>query len=383
MIKTNSKAFIVANNLPPINDGVGHYAYNLYQRLKTIIVDVKIITNNTNSHNTYLGNPDIIELGIDSWNWRACWKFFKAIRKQKPQWLLIQYVPYSFAKNGFPLFFIFFLILLRLGGSKIQVSFHEIAVRFLDNGFKSFFRALLQRVIAYTLCCISTSILTSNNYYALLLYPFKTEVIPVPSNFENIISSEFKTEVNYTNRIIITSTANRCYDIFFQVISLLTKKHLNDFIVNITGRSDDSDISRINNLTQKYCLYNVIKYKVNLTENEYCTILSSTDMFLHLEYVSTKGTGGVSTKSGVMATAMSFGLPIITTKGDMTDINIFKNKTNLLFVPYDNPDLAADEIHILINNIAFRKILSNGARDTFKNYMQWSNSINYYLKILA
>jgi len=382
LIKTKPVAFIVANNLPPANDGVGHYSYNLYQRLKENDINAKILTNRINTESAYISNPDIIELDIDNWNWIGCWNFFKVIQKKQPDLLLIQYVPYSFSKNGFPFYFTFVLILLRIGGTKMLISLHEISVRFLENGFRSFFRAFLQRLIAYTLCCISTNILTSNKYYASLLYPFKARVIPIPSNFEQLINTGIKTDDESNNRIVITSTANRCYETFFEIISLLAKDNRNEFIINITGRANNSDLSRINNLTEKFTLNKIINCKVNLSENKYCDILSNTNIFLHLEYVSSKGAGGVSTKSGVIATAMAFGLPIVTTCGDMTDKYIFKNKENLLFVPYDKPFTAANDIQMLIKNISVRKELSKDARSTYITHMQWSKSIEYYLSIL-
>ncbi len=382
MPKTEGTVFIITNNLPPINDGVGHYSYNLYNGLKENGIDVKILTNRVNSFSIYLNNPDIIELGIDIWNWSSCWKFFNVVHHQKPNWLLIQYVPYSYSKNGFPVYFTFFVFLLRMRGIQILVTFHEISIRFFDNGFKSIFRAILQRSIAYILCSISTNVLTSNRYYASLLQPFKSAVISIPSNFENLISNSIKTELDNNNLVFITSTANRCYDTFFETISLFAKNCSNDLVVNITGRADDLEIKRINDLTNKYGLNKIIKCKVNLSENKYCTILRNTHIFIHLEFVSTNGEGGVSTKSGVVATAMAYGLPIITTCGDMTDFNVFKNNENLLFVPYDNPYIAVREIQMLTNNISLRSILSNNARDTYKNYMQWPISIKYYLSIL-
>ena len=382
MIKAKPVTFIVANNLPPVIDGVGHYSYNLYQQLKLNNINVKILTNRKSTGSIYLSNPDIIELGIDTWNWSGCWKLFKIVRNRKPKWLLIQYVPYSFSKNGFPLCITFYLILLRLSNTKILISFHEVSVRFFDDGLKSFFTAFLQRLLAYALCFISTRILTSNKYYASLLYPFKARIIPIPSNFEQLINTRIIKDDECNNRIVITSTANRCYETFFEIISLLTKENANEFVINITGRADKSDLSRIDNLTKKYNLNNTIICKVNLIEKEYCSILTCTDIFLHLEYVSAKGSGGVSAKSGVLSTAMAFGLPIVATCGDMTDKLIFKNKENLLFVPYDNPIKAANDIQILIKNISVRKELSKGARNTYITHVQWSKSIEYYLSVL-
>ncbi|MEI7979627.1 MAG: glycosyltransferase [Bacteroidota bacterium] len=378
-----SIVFIITNNLSLENDGVSDYSVNLYHELTHKNFNPKLISLKKLQETSFYINQDIIDLNIDNWNFNGCFQLLKTIRKYKPSWLFVQYVPYSFSKTGLPFTFTFILILSRLFGTKILVNFHEIGIRFTNNGIISIPRAFLQRVISYLLCCSSNSILTSNVYYAKMLLPFKSKIIPIPSNFENLLNKTLVELKQKKYPIIITTSANRSNESFFKIISQLHLNYVNDFVVNITGRADKNDLTRIDMLTTKYNLQKCIKYHVNLPDNEYCLALANTHYFVNIEFVSNKGEGGVSTKSGVIASAMALGLPIISTCGDLTDLNIFKHNENIFFVPFNNPILAAAEIQNLINNIPLRNNLIKHSKLTYYSKMQWSESIKFYSDILS
>lgn len=378
-LKTLIDVIIITDQPPFVNDGVGDYSYNLFAYLKNENYNIEVICRKDVCKKL----PNYYSTFTNSWSFRDLKLVSKFIIEKKPKWILLQYVPYAFSKFGVPFQVIYFLLIIRLSGIKVQTNFHEISIRIFGCGVFGFFRAIAQRATAYLICLLSNKILTSNSYYASLLQPFKVAVIPVPSNFESLLSTEFENDEDNKNKIVITSTANRCYETFFEIIKSLTNNSLDTLTINITGRADAEDLNRINHLIQKYSLGKIVNCNLNLLEKEYCAILNRTNIFLHLEYVSTKGAGGVSSKSGVISTAMAFGLPIVTTCGDMTDNTIFRNKENLIFVPHDNPVLVADEIQSLITNLELRNILSNNAKVTYKDYMKLSNSIKYYLKFLS
>lgn len=374
---------ILTNKFPPSFDGVGHYSHNLYHLLKESGLKVGVVTTQSNVFDFESNNqPDIFSIA-SNWSFKGCFRLLKLINENQIKILLIQYVPYSFNKSGLPFVFVFFLGFLRLKGIKIHTNFHEIAIRFRGDGFLSKIRSIIQRTLAYLLCFFSNSIQTSNRYYKNLLLPFQSKLIPIPSNFEKSISENDALKFDINHNIVIAVNANRCSNKFFEVIYELKKLSTKDIKVIVIGRASDNDLAFIKNKINELSLNTAFQICVNASEETFIASMKRAKLYIQLESITNENFGGVSSKSGTIATAMQLGIPIITTCGDMTDTSIFKDGINICFVEYNNALLTAQVIYNLSGDIQNLELIGKSAIASYHHYFSWEHTILYYLQLVA
>lgn len=373
---------IVVNTLPPSLDGIGDYSFNLYKQLNENGHCIGIFSCENEKTKKFFAEFEHVFCLIKSWNINGLYKFYRFVHKKNITSLHIQYEPYSYNKYGLPLSFALLTIIFRVKGIFIHVNFHEIGVRFHNSGLKGFSRAFLQRLIAYVLAFTANSSQTSNAFYAGLLKPLRATVIPIPSNFEHIISQSVFNFFSRKKPFVISINANRCRQNCFEILSLLEKKFKFFFEVNIIGRAYPDDLNYIENQISINNLTIPIHLKVNCDEIVFISAMKESNIFLQLES-NTNNRGGVSSKSGTTATAMLLGLPIVTTFGDMTDSTLFSNNYNIFFIEYIDPNIAANQIVNIASNFENLNIIGARAKDKYFEKFSWSQTLNYYNTMLA
>ena len=89
---------------------------------------------------------------------------------------------------------------------------------------------------------------------------------------------------------------------------------------------------------------------------------------------------GCSLKSGSLAAALSFGIPVITSKGIMTDDKL-KDREKILFVDSTSAATYHDAIETLLKNKAFADKISKNAKE-FGKMLTWKHTYNEYMKII-
>lgn len=374
---------ILTNKFPPSFDGVGHYSANLYHLLKLKGVKVGVVTSQPNAFYFDANSQSDIFSITPNWSFKGCFILLKIINQNRIKNLLIQYVPYSYSKSGLPYVFIFFLGYMRLKGIKIHTNFHEIAIRFRGEKTFSKIRSIAQRTLAYFLCSFSNSIQTSNSYYKGLLLPFQTILIPIPSNFERLISEMEEKSFNINKNLVITVNANRCSNYFFEVIYQLKKLSRKEISIFVIGRAYETDLTFIHSKINEFELNGLFEICVNAQDQIIIDCMKTANFYIQLESVDFGKQGGVSSKSGSIATAMKLGIPIISTNGDMTDTSIFRDGINICFVEYDNALLTAQVINNLSDDIQNLQLLSQSAKDSYQKYFRWEHTILHYLQLVA
>ena len=378
-MKAQVDAIIITDQPPFVNDGVGDYSHNLMNCLNSENLLVETFCGNDKyaPHNLY--HPFFRPWGI-----KSLIILYNVIRSKRPRWILFQYVPYAYSKTGIPILIPFFLLIVRFSGIKIHTNFHEISIRLWSGTVSGFFRAIGQRLTAYLICLFANSIQTSNKYYASLIYPFKTTILPIPSNFELIYNTLQFDELSSLekNDHHILSSANRCNNYFFEVISLLFELNPS-FKLIIMGRATPSDLLFVESKLAAYKLLHRVEILVNLPPEEYIKLFFQSTIYFQFESVNRNGEGGVSSKSGLMATALMVGTPIITTKGDLTDTNLFVDQLNVLFIPTTNSKLAIDAVNLLISNDKYRSRIKQNGKEMYYKKFSWVNTIKHIKSVLA
>jgi hypothetical protein len=258
-------AIIITDQPPFVNDGVGDYSYNLMNCLKNDNFSIETFCKKSNN-----SVPASYSFNITSWGVIGLISLFREIRKKKPKWILFQYVPYAYSKIGIPILIPFFLLIVRISGTRIHANFHEVSIRLWNGKVSGIVRAICQRFIAYLISLFANSAQTSNKYYASLLFPFKIKILPIPSNFETFYKHTHAGSLFYEEKSeqIIISNANRCNAYFFDIIYMLFS--LNPiYKLIIIGRVTPIEILFIESQLKKLKLADRTEIYVNISSDKY------------------------------------------------------------------------------------------------------------------
>jgi glycosyltransferase involved in cell wall biosynthesis len=372
----------ITNNFPPIIDGVGDYTYHFHcQLIKDKEIGHLVICSNRTeiidlvNSNSFCENIYPI---IKSWNFNAVFSIIKFAIFKKINVIHLQYVNYSFNKYGLPFYLLILPIVCKLFGIKFTIFFHEVSIRITGHGFKNFILGFLQRTLAWLFCLLSFKVFVNTIWGKSLLWPFKHKIFvsPIPSNFENEIEQSifFK---NKSREIRIVSFLNRCNLNLLNSISFLQKNKYPKIILYLIGKADE--------FLKKYLIEQIEILNLNdvviiFDYNEPETIsniLVNSTIYIQLENVYNNFEGGISTKSGAVMAAMQSALPVISVKGDMTDLNFFKNLENIYFIADNSQSSITCGIDaILSDQELFESLGSNARKKYFQNNSFYLHSRN-------
>ncbi len=360
--------YIVTPNFPPEICGIGDYSIYLHQNLDQNNFDNQIITfsdstsNNSNIHHLKTGDKKSIRA------WLNCLKPAHQVNT-----IIIQYEPYSFSKIGIPLYLVYIFGALKLKGYRISIMFHEVATRLYIANPKKIAVSLLQLLIAYFLTAISSVRTTSTSFNAKQLKPFKFTLLPIPSNFTKKTNHPINPD-----QVVIGCFANRVDAFFAQVINIILEKKLGT--VYLIGKQNKAN----NAVWEKYDFYHNEKLFLTgtLSAEEIQQVFDRLTIFAHMEKIDGQGRGGASLKNGTLAAALNWGLPVITSKGDMTDETFLRNQHNICFVndPFSAEDWA-DSIQKLSGNAALSKTISQNAGKFYTDVLSWQTITKKYISL--
>jgi glycosyltransferase involved in cell wall biosynthesis len=369
----NKGLLIVTNNAPGVIDGVSDFSFGLLRSLRGKNVEAFIACKKSSTKNLSIAENSFSEFvypSVDKWGFKSALEIKSIAKKKEVEYVFLQYVPYSYSNAGLPFHLIFLFLLLRLNGIKTAIFFHEIAIDPNESSFINIIRSLLQRICAWKLCFLSNHVLTSTEKYQSMLRPFKSAVQPVPSNFESIYNNEgvLQNESN-SNDIIVSSFLNRCNLTLLETIEQLKKEHLN-IKLSLIGKTVESHVLFVKKNVKAMKMDSYVLLHEERKPADILKILSDSGIYIQLEKISAKGAGGASGKSGALATAMMLGLPVISTKGNLTDAFFSANK-NIVFVEPGNVASIKMQIKKLIEEASFRKQLGGNAKSTYLLHSSW------------
>lgn len=362
--------YILTPNYAPDICGIGDYSSFLFKSLREEGLDVHIITFSEDAtetetvHKIRKGHKKSISA------WLKCLKSPGEVNT-----IIFQYEAYSFSKIGIPLYLIYISLMLRIKGYKISVMFHEVATRLYILNPKKIIISSLQLTVAYFLTALSSARTTSTTFNAKQLKPFRFNFLPIPSNFTR--NKSVTQSINILP--VIGCFANRVDAFFADVVDQILENNLG--VVYLIGKQSkaNNDVWKMHNFYSRPNL--IITGTLSSTGIEEC--FNNLNLFMHMEKIDAQGRGGASLKNGSLAAAMSWGLAVITSKGDMTDENKLQNKVNILFV--DNPNKVIDWVKAVkdINdNGSLRKAIQANANQFYNLNLGWPVITQKYKSII-
>jgi hypothetical protein len=114
------KLLFIADNFPPVVDGVGDYTYHLGQQLTRNGHRVYVICSRKREIVQFAGTQTELRVHpvIDAWNGQAAGTITDLVNEIEPDWIIPQYVPYSYNYYGVPFWFCSLVYGSKPGGTK-------------------------------------------------------------------------------------------------------------------------------------------------------------------------------------------------------------------------------------------------------------------------
>ena len=369
------KVCFITSYFPNIRSGVADYTYHLSNALLNQDIEIFVLTSDDKE---IIKNDDFNILSvIKKWDLFAIPKLIKTINQIKPDVISLQYVPYSYSHYGIPVWIVLFLLIIKLLGYKIVITFHEVAIRLDYKKPKYLIVGIIQRLVAYALTIISNKIITSNKQFEGILKFSKNKIhrIPVGSSILPIeVSDEEKNSIKSrlapNGEILISTFGSHIgmNHLLLDVAKKLTQNGYKIKLLFIGGMPDDFIISQTKRAQE---LEINVHFTGFINSEDVFKHLSVCDLFIALESINEKGWGGACIKSTSLAAAYAAGLPIISNRGDLTD-DFFYEGENILFVKCLKVEDICESISDLINDLNLKAKIILNTQETYKKHLHWS-----------
>lgn len=363
--------------------GVSDYTYHFSNALSKRTDQVYVLTTNKNNINNKDLSVKVMPV-IDKWNLLSLPQIISNTKKINPDVISLQFVPYMYNRLGIPFHISILVMVLRFYGYRLITTFHETYTG--NKSYKNFIIYVLQKVIIYIICVFSNRIVVSTAPYreSIGLFRNKISIIPVGSNILPYHISteekiEFRENLGICDKFIIGTFGTdlkRC-DLLIYALAQLKKNNYKPALL-VLGKYTNKSEQELLNMIYAQNLEKDVIIPGYLEEQELFHYLSIIDLYIQLDDVDFEGMGGISIKNTTVAAAYAAGLPIVGTKGHMTD-KFFKHSQNVYLI--SNPD--NETVYNAIKNLIDDPILMNRIREgsvkTYESKLKWDVIANEYL----
>jgi glycosyltransferase involved in cell wall biosynthesis len=347
------KVSILTNNFPPCLDGVGDYSYHLANEFQRNGHQVSVLCRQDKTIQKAVENGQfsvLVSPSVPDWNWLAICPLRRFIRDQRPDWILVQYVPNGFQRWAMPIWLPVLLWLVKRKGVKVSITFHEVYVRMTYWPLKYRLVSVVQRIICTALTCTADKLITSIDLYARLLHkhtakevhliPIGSNILPVTVTFNEL--QVIRKRIAPNGGAIISTFGLRNQDVLLQVFERLLKQDPNTSLLICSKlRLSDTCLE----------LYNALKGRITVTgfmkSADVYRYLRASDVFFIPDHVTYFGKGGTCNKSTSLASGLLAGLPIVGTKGNVNNKLLSDVPSLYLGNYYDIDELTAMTISAL------------------------------------
>jgi len=390
---------LLTNRFPPEIDGVGDYTFFLAAELARqgqtvhavcrkqpeIIVPENVEVHPVTAH--WGQDSDIVVLAL--------------LQEIRPDWLVLQYVPYGFHPLGLPFFLPKLLRRIRRTGIHTAVMFHEVHIR--THGLKGWIIGNLQRHIARQLCRHADAVVTSNDFYKQMLAPFHhdIQVIPVGANIlVEPLPDDARRQLRETYlpnvSFVVATLGNRDISELERAVGRLREEWVGLLVCGAApppapppgGRGDAEHSSVYSTEAVKSPLPpgggagGGAARTGYLSPTDLGAHLQSADLFVLPDPVSPNGEGGTSLKSGSLTAAFAAGLPVIGVQGDMTGPPL-RHGENIWLAENGDAEILREAILRLKTDSALREKLRTNGKMLYREHLRWEVIAGQLLNLLT
>ena len=232
--------------------------------------------------------------------------------------------------------------------------------------------SILMAEISRRIIRLSDYVATSISYYAKFIDDLahrQAPLIPIASNIpttlENCDISSLRKSIAPKGEFIVSFIGRRDITVVCKALSRLIADGQNIKALFIGKTNEPNDIADAN-----ICRTGVLSIE------ELSQYVAAADCMVMPEHKDS----GCSFKSGSLAAALSFGIPVITSKGYLTEDKLL-NRKNILFIDPQSVDDYYNIIKRLIEDNQLRKTVSQGAHELGKQ-LTWARTYEEYMRII-
>ncbi len=372
----NRLSFITAT-FPPVVCGVGDHTAQLATALSRTH-EVKVLT-------AYGEAKDLgcvkVEQAFRYDRPRSIFSLIEPIIRDKPDWLIVQYDPFSYgARYGFNPYLPLAMNLLKRRSPQIKLGIvvHESFMPV--HGWKSAALSLELKTQLWSLARASDVIFTATEPWVGRLakwFPRKTiKHLPVGSNMPcvSVSRNEARERLGISEQTTVLGLFGRLQKTrsLGHISQAIEKTRAAGLDVLILYMGHDSEAARRH-------LGNVpLKAEGLLTPEEISKRFAAMDVYLM------PIDEGISTRRTSLMTGLQHGIATVATSGQATDALLLREDGKaFLLADVSAPRVFGDHVVDLISNSARRKSLSDGASQLFSREFTWDRISQTLLETLA
>jgi glycosyltransferase involved in cell wall biosynthesis len=354
--RLNDHIVLLTRRVPPVRDGVGDYSYHLG---RAIAERCRLTVLTTQGQQGHEGARFEIAPLVGDWGFQGSTELRRHIRRLQPTAVNIQWVPFMWGRFGINFNLPLTALRLRCAGYRIVTTVHEPYVR-MDR-WSRLVVGPLQRLQLFLLLLGSTKIITTTfawRRWLLRYIPWRRRDIVCVAVGSNILPDRRSSDrVRCRQRLGFTAdevllavfspfSAGKDLALIARTWVALHERHPNLRLAVIGA--DAADVHR-------RCPSPAWNDGVRCTG--YLSSAQVSEWLLASDLLAAPFDDGVSTRRTSVVAALAHGLPVVTTRGCLTDPELFENSPIVLTDAGDDAAfIAAVE----------RLILDGGARETLR-----------------
>lgn len=385
------KLALIVNKFPPLIDGVGDYTYRLVQELSTRGWDIHIICHSQVPQGEQ-GSSYTLYPVVEAWNRKGVRQVLSMVQEIQPDWVLLQYVPYSFQVWGIPVALLGLWLQLRWRGFRLAVFFHEIKTKVPRWWSRHGLVSLLMGWVANGLHLLSHRTMTSNERYraffgwrqqAVAIIRIGSNIPARPISDEELMTRRQALGISPTARMIgFFGSRIRGGQVILQALQELESQGLEVQLL-IVGRLSEEDRQAVFQQAQDLKLRHSPVLTGAVPSEEVAAYLHLLECYLMLQPTdSPLHWTGTGTKSGSLAAGLMMGLPVIGTAGEMNDSFFAETQSVCLL-----PRLKVNELTAAIKTILLEDEQAvqwqKRSRQAYQQLLSWPVIADQYQQVLS
>ncbi|HKN01885.1 MAG TPA: glycosyltransferase [Candidatus Binataceae bacterium] len=281
----------------------------------------------------------------------------RMLESQRPDRVLVQYVPHTFGRRAINVRFCLWLY-ARRHRYPIWVMFHEVAVEVKRNQpLRRNFLGAITHLMAFLAARAAQRIFVAIPAWELMLKPALTkgqvaEWLPVPSNIP--VVSDVEQSLNIRKRYVAEDEILIGH---FGTYGQWTAEPVAQSLVRIMNRGSNRKALLLGAGSSEFRTRLADRHP-SLGDRLYASgALEASELSLHLsacDLMVQPYPDGVCTRRGSVMACLAHGLPIVTTSGRFTE-PIWRDAGAALFSSENDPDDMARQVDLLTRETATRK----------------------------
>ena len=364
---------LITSRLPPIRCGVGDYSVQLGNALTARGDEVVLLTTHDQAP-VVAGAAFSVRNTLPSWGVRGVTKIWREINTLKPDVILVQWVPFLYSRTGTNLSFPLTIAALAARGFRVQVMVHEPWVRFIWWSY--FLTGPVQRLALGILATASRKVSVSITPWRDLLrsrLPWKRDdidYVPVGSNIPLVrvpSRTAFRAKAGIPDDAVVLA-------MFSLHGAAKAFSYVESAWRTVTSRADGR---RFHLVLVGASAEEAARLLPEAAAHPRCIVtgpLPAADVSAWLQSIDVllaPFSDGMTTRRTTVMAAMAHGVPVVTTRGRLTDPDLF-DRSPLLLADLD-ADVFAGSVVALIDDPARRTALGGATRAFYERHFSWAD----------